>query len=584
MPAGKELLDSLVWQDISGSPGAKIYPLIRKIDTLSSNSFLISTPDAIILIDPGGLSPQVESLSEVIGECRAEDDRPVFVFLTHAHIDHFIGVQSAPAFAHSHSAVFCVQESGARALEAGDAKLTQSSLLQTPVAPMKIGLPLLTVERSRLPGVECALCFPNGAEVSVVQDKCGSSESSKIPRETISFGAGPSLEVFHTPGHSPDSICLRMGDLLFIGDLLFAANPGIAGLTGWSQKDLLQSLEAVGQLIAGGGIRLVCPGHGRPIMAPDAARMLALVEKDALTLEGIAELNHDRAVQAAAFADDCMEQINELFTIMAGRLQYTAYVMDELGEIGMAEEANALVRGDAIDELLGTFRSFSDEHHKGNKVPIHLVLKAGQVIGKLERTFNRDELATIIDPTLVARASRLLSDYTTMLRGFAPPGEISSHDLVSITAAVVTGLSVPPCTDDEVLSSLGDEAEFSKILLARIGARPLLEDVETTTHPEITPLPAWVDRDHFIDLLTYILEDMVGTDALSVDVFLRRDGEQAIVSIAGKMPHANQAREQRTWRFLQGLAGRAGGELSYSDTDGKRIISFAAQADGTPSP
>jgi glyoxylase-like metal-dependent hydrolase (beta-lactamase superfamily II) len=584
LPAGKEPLESLAWQEIHGAPGAQIYPLIRKIDTLSSNSYLIATPDTLILIDPGGLVPQVESLSVVIGESRTESELPVFAFLTHAHIDHFIGVQGVPAFAHSDAVVFAVQETGARALESGDTKLTQSSLLQTPVAPMKIGLYLLTEERSRMHGVPASLCFPNGAEISIVQDLFGGKISDGIPRERITFGPGPVLEVYHTPGHSPDSICLRMGDLLFIGDLLFAASPGIAGLIGWSQQDLLRSLDAISDLIATGGIRLVCPGHGRAITAPDAARMLAMVKRDALALDGIAELNQERAAQTAAFAEDCMEEINELFTIMAGRLQYAAYVMDELGEIGMAEEANALIRGDTIDELLETFQSFASAHHQCGKVPIHLVLKAGQVIGKLERTFNRDELSGIIDPTMVGRANRLLSDYTTMLRGFAPPGEISCHDLVSVAGAVVTGLSVPPCSDEDVLESLGDDAEFSKILLARIGARPLLEEVEMTTRFEPAALPAWVDRDHFSDLLTYILEDLVGTGATSVELTIRQEADQGVVSVAGRVPDTAGVREQRTRRFLQCLAGRAGGTLELVEKDGVRTFVFAAPASSATTP
>jgi glyoxylase-like metal-dependent hydrolase (beta-lactamase superfamily II) len=127
LPAGNDQLTSLTWQQIPGAAESAIYPLIRKIDILSSNSYLITTPDVIILIDPGGLSDQVEQLSRFIGECRAEKDRPVFVFLTHAHIDHFLGVQSNPAFAHPDAAV---HQAGASALESGDSRVT----LADPVA------------------------------------------------------------------------------------------------------------------------------------------------------------------------------------------------------------------------------------------------------------------------------------------------------------------------------------------------------------------------------------------------------------------------------------------------------------------
>ena len=197
-------------------------------------------------------------------------------------------------------------------------------------------------------------------------------------------------------------------------------------------------------LMDGGGITTVCPGHGRVVTAPDAARMLSAVRTDARALSDIAELNRERAEQAAAFAEDCMEQVNELFTIMAGRLYYVSYVMDELGESDMADRMGALIPGDAIDELLEAFTAFAEEHHRGEHVSIHLALKAGQVIAKLERTRSkRTNWSHIIDPTLVDRAGRLLSDYTTMFRGFNPPGELSECDLVPVIEAIVTGLSVP---------------------------------------------------------------------------------------------------------------------------------------------
>jgi glyoxylase-like metal-dependent hydrolase (beta-lactamase superfamily II) len=548
------------------------------VDTISSNSYLVQTPDVILLIDPGGLAAQAEELALAISGCRQELDRPVFVVLTHVHIDHFIGVQSVPAFAHSHAVVFAVQEAGALALESGDTRITQSRFFNTPVSPMTIGLHLVTEDRSQVKGA-CSLAFPNGAEVTIARDVYQAG-SSTVPVEQIRFGPGPSLGVYHTPGHSPDSICIRIGESLFIGDLLFAANPGIAGISGWSQEALLVSLDAMVRLIGSGGIRVVYPGHGRPLPAADAARMLAAARKEAQELTGIAELNTERAARTAAYADDCMEQVNELFTIMAGRLQYAAYVMDELGEAGMAGEAGSLIRNETIDELLDAFRAFSEEHHRGGIVPIHLVLKAGQVIARLERTFNRDQLAGILDPTVVERACRLLSDYTVMLRGFNPPRQIAEHDLASLAAAVVTGLSRPQLPDEAVFSSLDDGESFSRMLLSRIGSRPLLEEVRTSIQADATPRMAWVDRDHCIDLFTYILEDLAGTGATEITLRLQQDSGRAVVVIEGTVPATGQAarQERRTWRFLQGLAERAGGTLAHSGTGDRQTFRFDAPA------
>jgi glyoxylase-like metal-dependent hydrolase (beta-lactamase superfamily II) len=562
LPGGDTSLLSLSWQPVPGAPGARIYPLIRKIDTTSSNSYLIQTDDVILLIDPGGLADQSAQLARVIEEIREDTDRPVFIFLTHAHIDHFLGAQCTPAFAHPETAVFAVQDTGAAALERGDGKLTQAELLGKTISSVRIGLHLITDNRSSC-AFPISLAFSNGATVTITR---GQSRAG-LAQELIQFGNGPPLLVYHTPGHSPDSICLRMGGLLCIGDVLFAANPGIAGICGWDQRALIRSLDGIEALIADGGIDFVLPGHGRVITASDAMRMFAAIRSDALALENIAELNHERAIETAAFAEECMEQVNELFTIMAGRLYYVTYVMEELGEDDVAAEVSRLIKGDVIDELLDAFRSFADEHHKRKGVSIHLALKAGQVISKLERSFDGAELAHIIDPALVQRAARLLSDYTTMLRGFCPPRELTECDLVRHLEALVTGLSVPSCSDDDLLSSTDDDSTFTRLLLRRIGMQPLLTDVAFTFSCGEKHLVVAIDHDDFTDLVTYIFEELVGTGSDAITLQITRDDEGATIIIRGTgCTDSDAAKTARG--FLQRLCNRAGGTLSCT-TDGK---------------
>jgi glyoxylase-like metal-dependent hydrolase (beta-lactamase superfamily II) len=579
LPAGNDQPVSLAWQTVPGAPDALLYPLIRKIDTTSSNSYLIATADALILIDPGGLPEQVESLAQVISECREENDRPVFVFLTHAHIDHFLGVQSVPAFAYHQTVVFAVQEAGAGALERGDGGITQADLLNQKVSPMTIALPLLTRDRAKMPGITGRLAFPGGAEVTITRNRTGDGPAA-LDRETIRFGQGPALEVYHTPGHSPDSITIRMGSLLFSGDLLFAANPGVAGQVGWSQESLIHSVYGIENLLAGGGIMAVCPGHGRVIAAADATRMLASVRSEAVALENIAELNSERAASTAAFAEDSMEQVNELFSIMAGRLYYVSYVMDELGESELAEETTALIRSETVDELMEAFRDFAAEHNKGDNVSIVLALKAGQVIAKLQRSFDSDVLSRIIDPSFVQRAGRLLSDYITTLRGFTPPSEIMVLDIRSLVEALVTGLSVPTCSDEDLLSSSDDDAAFVQILLSRIGTRPLLEEIEVMVNAEGSPLCGLADRDDFTDLLTYILEDLVGTMTGRISIALQQQGDEILLTLRGDVPEGGRSHQRRTTRFLQGLAERAGGSLAIHEEQGRLI--FGIRVDAAP--
>ena len=187
------------------------------------------------------------------------------------------------------------------------------------------------------------------------------------------------------------------------------------------------------------------------ILSDEALRMLSSVRTDACGLTNIAELDHERAARTANYARDCMEQVNELFTIMSGRLQYVSYILDELGESVWLTRHHSSSGATQLMNCWKPSTRLQRSTWEGHNPPIHLVLKAGQVIAKLERTFQRDELATIIGPTLVQRASSLLSDYTTMLRGFSPPGEVSEYNLIPIIKAHVTMLSVPVFSDEEVL-------------------------------------------------------------------------------------------------------------------------------------
>lgn len=67
------------------------------------------------------------------------------------------------------------------------------------------------------------------------------------------------IEVFHTPGHSPGSVTLRAEDILFTGDTLFASDCGRTDLWGGSWEQILLSLGRLGHLE---GDYHVCPGHG----------------------------------------------------------------------------------------------------------------------------------------------------------------------------------------------------------------------------------------------------------------------------------------------------------------------------------
>lgn len=67
------------------------------------------------------------------------------------------------------------------------------------------------------------------------------------------------IQVIHTPGHTPGSVCFRAGSNLFTGDTLFVGAVGRTDLPGGSLETLLASIEE--KLLCLPPETLVWPGH-----------------------------------------------------------------------------------------------------------------------------------------------------------------------------------------------------------------------------------------------------------------------------------------------------------------------------------
>ena len=73
--------------------------------------------------------------------------------------------------------------------------------------------------------------------------------------------AGLEIQVLHTPGHTPGSVCLAVEDCLFAGDTLFAGSIGRTDFPGGDVADMKKSLARLGALPTD---YRVYPGHGEP--------------------------------------------------------------------------------------------------------------------------------------------------------------------------------------------------------------------------------------------------------------------------------------------------------------------------------
>lgn len=91
--------------------------------------------------------------------------------------------------------------------------------------------------------------FPLAGQIS---DLHYYGEGDKLPLGDLT------VNVLHTPGHSPGSVVLQVEDVLFCGDTLFAGSCGRCDLRGGSFPQMLQSLKRLYELP---GNYHVLPGH-----------------------------------------------------------------------------------------------------------------------------------------------------------------------------------------------------------------------------------------------------------------------------------------------------------------------------------
>jgi glyoxylase-like metal-dependent hydrolase (beta-lactamase superfamily II) len=164
--------------------------------------------DEAVVIDPGFDADRVRAL------LAAADRRPVAVLATHGHIDHV----------------------GAAAELCGD------------------DLPLYIHEADRT-ALTDPVGWGSGWETPEVPVK---DVRTLVDGDVLSF-PGLRVEVLHTPGHTPGSVCFRTDGLLFSGDLVFAGAIGRHDFPNSDPEAMRSSLE---RFLGLPDELPVLPGHG----------------------------------------------------------------------------------------------------------------------------------------------------------------------------------------------------------------------------------------------------------------------------------------------------------------------------------
>ena len=389
------------------------------------------------------------------------------------------------------------------------------------------------------------------------------AEDAVLYSQIVPFGKEDYLEIYHTPGHSPDGVCIRTGSMLFVGDLFFAPNPGVAGAYGWSQKDFMQSILKILWILENEKILICGSGHGKFIDAQTAQKTLQVMYSDAASLKDLQEITPLWARRISDYAQDLISELERIFTIIAGRLAYISHVLGELEEEAQAKELDCLLDTQYMDELFVDFHAFARELHAGKKLDIEMVHKTGQVVGRLERLFAKRKLESVLDQSLLDRAGRLLSDYAATYRGFRPPYIVSRVDVNRLIEVVLEKL-LHNADEEEAIMQAESAEDFLVGTKASYRSR---KHIRRRRLGLSCPAPgkafARMDQERFADILIDMLERFAGARMKEIEIATALNDEWLMVRITGR-GECSCHPLSRSKRFLERNLALSGGLLQIS--------------------
>ncbi len=189
----------------------KVEVYMLKTGPLSTNTYIVRDPVAMegVVIDPGG------NVDNILDAIRSTKTTVTHIVSTHGHFDHILGV---PKLLDYTDALFLLHEE------------------DEPIMELSSEYCRYYDPSWRMPSVDE---YPEEGDII----KSGSLE----------------LRVIHTPGHTPGSISLLLGKVLFTGDTLFKGTIGSTDFPGGNWNKIVNSII---KLMSLDDDVVVFPGHG----------------------------------------------------------------------------------------------------------------------------------------------------------------------------------------------------------------------------------------------------------------------------------------------------------------------------------
>ena len=431
-------------------PGTQATDLLARVgkpSILCSNTYLLRSPEALTVIDPGADERAAARLRALLLEERRGRPRPVYVLLTHCHYDH---TGALPLFLDPElEATLVCHGQGLSALVRGEEELPLPAFFGREPVPVKGGVPLFA------PGPDASLSQPPGLSER--------ADGPDGPLALLSLGGGDALSIRPTPGHTPDGLTLFLGQRAFPGDIPFAANPGVAGVPGWDAAALEASLALVNGLCREGLTLL--PGHGDPLEPGIAQRVLS-----------------GQARKAGGMAD--IVRLDKAPLRRAGRPHRNPAGRDGAHPVhpgrppaqGLPHPGGA---GGARGPPPGCWPCWTPRGPRPCWPPCAPAGRAPRTVpctrtssssrpprpvSRLGQMLRSEDLAALAGGSLARRGQRLLADYLNEVLGLCYDAPGPSVDLGEAVAGLVDRLAGPAADPAGLLEASGDHAAFVREL------------------------------------------------------------------------------------------------------------------------
>lgn len=524
------MLINQIWQPLLGTRQAEVYPYLRKPDLLSSNSCLIRTPEQIILIDAGALSAQTADLGRILTECHRERPRPVLIYLTHCHIDHSLQVSCHRQILPAASVWIAIQEEGADYLTEGNPRKTIAELYGMTFPSMQPDIRLLTAQ-DRKKGALRRINLAPGVLLTLQTEAIPTDLGHPLFRQTISMGGGDDLEIYPAPGHSPDSVCIRIGEILFIGDLLAAANPMVAGISGWHKDDLIHTLQQVQWLLDNKPIRFCYPGHGGIIPADKARDIFRRLQHKTCRLDSVTQMNEERLFQITDFALELIDEAEEVFSSIAGRLLYVTYQLEQLEEEEAADLCRTAMPMEQIDACLLEFKNLCYSLDAGKIRRVEFAHGALYIVEKIKSLFDPRPLSAILPQSLLNRGTSLLLDFIGIANGCRNLEEFIPTDVNALIEDVAQAWQSNPHLEASIIDYSDDYEQYLAALVLRIGHDPAANRPALYFVPLITIPFVRIAAARFFDTLLNFLEWLKQADPSSINIATGLDHTSLFITV-----------------------------------------------------